>query len=100
MHVVVVGGGFGGVKAALELSKRQIGKVTLISDQPYFLHHATLYATATGKSDEESVIPLNVIFAKHPNVEIIQDKIEHLDPSRKLISSKKRDYHYDKLVLA
>ncbi len=68
MHVVVVGGGFGGVKAALELSKRQIGKITLISDHSYFLHHATLYATATGQSTEESVIPLNVIFAKHPNV--------------------------------
>ena len=67
MHVVVVGGGFGGIKAALELSKRQIGKITLISDESYFLHHATLYATATGKSTEESVIPLNVIFA-HQNV--------------------------------
>ncbi len=100
MHVVVVGGGFGGVKAALELSKRQIGKITLISDHAYFLHHATLYATATGKSTEESVIPLNVIFANHPNVEIIEDRVEGFDPHRKLVSGKKKDYHYDKLVLA
>lgn len=100
MHVVVVGSGFGGVKAALELSKRQVGKVTLISNQPYFLHHATLYATATGKSTEESVIPLNVIFAKHPNVEVIEDTVAGFDPHRKLISGKKKDYHYDKLVLA
>lgn len=100
MHVVVVGSGFGGVKAALELSKRHIGKVTLISSQPYFLHHATLYATATGRSVEESVIPLHAIFANHPNVEIIEDTIEHFDPHRKLISSAKKDYHYDKLILA
>lgn len=100
MRVVVVGGGFGGVKAALELSKRQIGKITLISDQPYFLHHATLYATATGKSTEESVIPLNLIFANHPNVEIVEDTVISFDPSRKLVSSRKRDYKYDKLVLA
>lgn len=100
MHVVVVGGGFGGVKAALELSKRQIGKITLISDHSYFLHHATLYATATGQSTEESVIPLHLIFAKHPNVEIVEDKIASFDPNRKLISSKNKDYHYDKLVLA
>lgn len=100
MHIVVVGGGFGGVKAALELSKRQIGKVTLISDRSYFLHHATLYATATGKSTEESVIPLSLIFENHPNMEIIEDYIEAFDPNRKLISSKKKDYHYDKLVLA
>lgn len=100
MHVVVVGSGFGGVKAALELSKRQVGKITLISNQPYFLHHATLYATATGKSTEESVIPLAVIFANHPNVEIVEDTIASFDPHRKLISSKRKDYHYDKLVLA
>lgn len=100
MHVVVVGGGFGGVKAALELSKRQIGKVTLISDHSYFLHHATLYATATGRSLEESVIPLKNIFAKHPNVEIVEDRVNGFDPHRKLISGKKKDYHYDKLVLA
>lgn len=100
MHVVVVGGGFAGIKAALELSKRQIGKITLISDESYFLHHATLYATATGKSAAESVIPLTTIFANHPNVEIVEDRIEHLDANRKLINSKKHSYHYDKLILA
>ncbi len=100
MHVVVVGGGFGGVKTALELSKKQIGKITLISNESYFLHHATLYATATGKNFAESVIPLNVIFANHPNVEIVEDFITDFDPRRKLISSKKKDYHYDKLVLS
>ena len=100
MHVVIVGAGFGGIKAALELSKRQVGRITLISDQEYFLHHATLYATATGKSTEESVIPLNTIFAHHPQVNIVSDFITSFDPQRKLISSKKRDYHYDKLILA
>lgn len=100
MHIVVVGGGFGGVKAALELSKRNIGKITLISDESYFLHHATLYATATGKNLAESVIPLNAIFANHPNVEVVQDKVVSFDPQRTLISSDKKDYHYDKLVLA
>ena len=99
MHVVIVGGGFGGVKAALELSKKQIGKITLISDESYFLHHATLYATATGKNIAESVIPLATIFADHPNVEIIKDKIVRFDPTRKLVGGRK-DYHYDKLVLA
>lgn len=100
MHTVIVGGGFAGVKAALELSKRHVGRITLISDKPYFLHHATLYATATGRNSAESVIPLEVIFAKHPNVEIVQDSILSFDPRRHLVSSKKRDYHYGKLVLA
>lgn len=100
MHTVIVGGGFAGVKAALELSKRHIGKVTLISDEPYFLHHATLYATATGKSKAESIIPLDEIFANSPNVTVVVDTIMSLDPERKLVVGKSKSYSYDSLVLA
>jgi len=100
MQVVVVGGGFGGVKAALELSKRKVGKITLISDESYFLHHATLYATATGRNLAESVIPLEAIFANHPNVTIVNDKIRHLDEHRRTIIGKKGQYKYSQLVLA
>ena len=100
MHTVIVGGGFGGIKTAIELGKRQLGKVTLISDKPYFLHHATLYATATGKSTEESVVPLNTLLARYHNVEVIEDSVTHVEPHRHLIRSDKCTYHYDKLVLA
>lgn len=100
MHVVVVGGGFGGVKTALELSKRQVGKITLISDETYFLHHATLYATATGKNESESVVPLKDIFLNHPSVTVIHDLVESFDPERTLVVGQKGQYHYDALVLA
>lgn len=100
MHIVVVGGGFGGVKAALEISKRHIGKVTLISDETYFLHHATLYATATGKSIAESVIPLQAIFADKPGVTVIQDTMKALDTTRRLVVGKKKQYKYDAVVIA
>lgn len=99
MKIVVVGGGFAGVKAALELSKKQIGSITLISDLPYFLHHATLYSTATGKNDAESVIPLETIFEKHTNVRLIQDKIEQIDTDAKVLRGKHGNYHYDTAVL-
>ena len=99
MKTIIVGGGFAGVKAALELSKRKTGKVVLISDEPYFLHHATLYATATGRNMAESVIPLENIFENHPNVQVVQDTITGLDAQRKLVSGSK-DYKYDKLILA
>lgn len=100
MHTVVVGGGFAGVKAALELGKKQIGKVTLLSDEPYFLHHATLYATATGKSKAESIIPLEEIFANSPNVTVIVDTMKSIDPERKLVVGKAKSYSYDSLVIA
>lgn len=100
MHTVVVGGGFAGVKAALELDKKRVGKVTLISDEPYFLHHATLYATATGKSKAESIIPLATIFANSPSVTVVIDTMKSIDPDRKLVVGKDKSYSYDNLVLA
>lgn len=100
MNIIVVGGGFGGIKAALELSKRHVGSITLISNEPHFLHHATLYSTATGKSYAESVIPLVDIFANHPAVKVVQDTIHSLDEHRKIVVGKKKQYQYDELILA
>ncbi len=100
MHTVIVGGGFAGVKAALELSKKQLGKITLISDQPYFLHHATLYATATGRSTRESVVPLEDIFARHHDVDVVLDSMKSIDPVRKMVVGKSRSYNYDNLIIA
>ena len=100
MHTVIVGGGFAGVKAALEISKRNIGKVTLISDEDHFLHHATLYATATGRNMAESVVPLNEMFAGNKHIAVVQDRIKSLDIDRKTVVGDKKSYEYDKLVLA
>ncbi len=100
MHTVIIGGGFAGVKAALEISKRKVGKVTLISDEDHFLHHATLYATATGKSMAESVVPLNELFADNPNVTVVQDRLKSIDVTRKIAVCDKGSHEYDKLILA
>lgn len=100
MHTVIVGGGFAGVKAALEISKRQLGKVTLISDQPHFLHHATLYATATGRSEDESVIMLEDIFAKHHDVDVVFDTMVGLDADKHVVVGEKGKYVYDNLIIA
>lgn len=100
MHTVIVGGGFAGVKAALELSQRQTGKITLISEKPYFLYHAALYATATGSSPDETVIDLADIFARYNDIEVVVDTITAVDAERKTVISKKKRYSYDTLILA
>lgn len=100
MHTVIVGGGFAGIRAALEISKRQLGKITLISDQPNFIHHATMYSTLTGHDKAESVISLEDIFASHHDVKIVIDTMTSVDPDRRLAVCKKRSYSYDSLLLA
>lgn len=98
MHIVIVGGGFGGVKTALELHKRTKHTITLISDKDHLLYYPALYATATGKSKLQSIIPLSVIFEK-TRVKVIQDTIVGYDPTRRIVRGE-REYTYDKIVFA
>lgn len=98
--MVIVGGGFAGVKAALELSKKQLGRITLVSSEPYFLHHATLYATATGRDAASSVVDLEDMFATHHDVTVVHDSMKSIDRTRRIVVCGKQDIPYDSLVLA
>lgn len=60
-RVLIVGGGFGGLKAALELSKNPEFAITVLSDQPTFRYYPALYHTATGGLYAQSNIPLTDI---------------------------------------
>ena len=65
MKVTIVGGGFGGVKTALELAKNKHNRITLISDKEDFQYFPALYGTATGKSHLQSwQVPLE----SHPEI--------------------------------
>jgi NADH dehydrogenase len=99
-RVLVVGGGFGGVKAALELCKDPHFAVTLLSDQPFFSYHPTLFHTATGGSAMQSRIPLATIF-QGKAVNIVRGHAETLDRAGKTLTTEEGDrYEYDKLILS
>lgn len=98
MQIVIVGGGFGGVKTALELSKDTSLSVTLISDKDHFVYYPALYGTATGGSHLESIVSLATIF-KGTRVKVVQDTITQYDPIRHIVVGAK-PYHYDRLVFA
>ncbi|OJU96941.1 hypothetical protein BGO18_02040 [Candidatus Saccharibacteria bacterium 47-87] len=101
MHVTVVGGGFGGVKAALEIAKHKRARVTLISDKLDFQYYPALYSTATGGSYRQSWIPLGEIFADYENVEIIIDTVTTIDRQAKTIGTSTGVTHqYQTLILA
>lgn len=78
--ILVVGGGFGGIKVALELSKSDDSKfdLTLVSDQANFRYYPALYRTATGGVAAGSSIPLMTILSDK-KVKIIQGTAEVID---------------------
>lgn len=98
--VLIVGGGFAGVKAALELADDPRFNVMLLSDSPYLRYYPTLYHTATGGQQSNSSIPLKTIFAER-RVNLEQGTATTLDRQAKTITTKDgQAYHYDSLVLA
>lgn len=101
MQIIVVGGGFGGVRAALKLSKNKRAKITLISDRADFQYYPALYSTATGGSRLQSWVPLGEIFAGHDNVNIVIDTLTKLDKKARTITTASGATHeYQTLVLA
>ena len=98
--ITIVGGGFGGVKTALELAKDTSVRITLISDRAHFQYYPALFATATGHDYRQSWTPLTRVFAAHPNVTLVEDSIETIDTSAQLLKGKNESYHYNTAVLA
>jgi len=86
LHVTIVGGGFGGVRTALQLAKEPTTSVTLISDKDDFQYYPTLYSSATGHHHLESWMPLGEIFAEHPNIHVYIDTITGIDAAHKQLT--------------
>lgn len=100
INVLIVGGGFGGVKAALELADDDRFLVTLLSNRPDFHYYPTLYHTATGGARAQSVIPLSRIFEGKP-IDVIQAKAATIDrKKKKVITTDRESLSYDVLILA
>jgi len=101
MNITIVGGGFGGVKAALELAKDKKNRITLISDKPDFQYYPALYSSATGHSHLESWVPLGEILSGKENVMVILDTVKKIDTkAKKLTAESGKTYTYERCILA
>jgi NADH dehydrogenase len=100
-RAVIVGGGFGGIKTALELSKDSRFDITLISDAEEFRYYPSLYHTATGGSREISSIPLSEIFEEASGVNVVYAKVKSIDRENKTVKTDKGgNFEYDVIVFA
>jgi len=98
--VLIVGGGFGGVKAALELADDPSFEVTVLSESTDFRYYPTLFRTATGGERANSSIPLSQIFAGKP-VSLVKGVAATLDRKAKTITTAdNKSYKYDTLIIS
>jgi len=99
-HVVIVGGGFGGLEAVRALRKAPV-HVTLIDKRNYHVFRPMLYQVATGLlSADEISGPLRSIFSHQENVDVLLDEVAGIDAGRRIVHLTRGELLYDFLVLA
>ncbi len=94
---VVVGGGFGGLFTALELS--DFGEVTLISDEDHFLLTPMLYEYLSGEVEEWHIAPKYKDLVD-PGIRLIKGRVTGIDLDAREVVLDDQSLSYDTLVLA
>jgi len=99
-HVVVVGGGFGGVAAVRGLRKAPC-RITLIDRRNHHLFQPLLYQVATAAlSPAEIATPIRTLFRGQPNVRVRLGEVTGIDPSAREVILGPSRIGFDHLVLA
>ena len=100
-HVVIVGGGFGGLEAAKRLAKKQV-RVTLIDRRNHHLFQPLLYQVATGGlSAAEIAMPIRKFMHNYQNVTVWLAEVSNIKPAEKtLVFTDGQTLAYDYLIVA
>ncbi|MFL5860920.1 MAG: NAD(P)/FAD-dependent oxidoreductase [Solirubrobacteraceae bacterium] len=101
-HIVVVGGGFGGVQAAWHLARLPV-EVTLIDRRNFHLFQPLAYQVATGAlSPAEIAYPLRWVFRRRANVRVLLAEVTDVDLDARLVRLRgpREAVPYDMLIVA
>ncbi|HSL65639.1 MAG TPA: FAD-dependent oxidoreductase, partial [Gaiellaceae bacterium] len=77
-QVVVVGGGFGGVQAALKLRRAPV-EVTLVDRRNFHLFQPLTYQVATGALSPDEIAYPRAIFKRNRNVRVLLAEVADFD---------------------
>ena len=98
--IVIVGGGFGGIKLAKLFAKENV-EVTLVDRHNFHLFQPLLYQVSTSiLSTDEIAYPIRSFFRDAKNVNFFMAKAQGVDQARKVLKTNHGEIEYDYLVLA
>jgi NADH dehydrogenase len=100
-HVIVVGGGFGGLYAARALAGAPVA-VTLLDRRNHHVFQPLLYQVATAAlSPGDIASPIRWILRRQANVEVLLAEVRGVDPAgRRVLLADGGEMTYDYLILA
>jgi NADH dehydrogenase len=101
MKVVIVGGGFGGLRLARKLNNKRGFEVILIDKINYHQFQPLFYQVATAGLDASNIsFPLRKVFQKSKNVRIRMAEVKEIITSEHKVITTNEEIDYDILVLA
>ncbi len=101
MKLVILGGGFGGLRLARQLNNKAGFDITLIDRNNYHQFQPLFYQVATAGLDASNIsFPLRKVFQKSKNVKIRLAEVESIDAEQQVVSTNSGDFEYDVLVIA
>jgi NADH:ubiquinone reductase (H+-translocating) len=99
-HVVIIGGGFGGLYAAKALRGAPV-RVTLVDRRNFHLFQPLLYQVATGGLSAGDIsYPLRSIFQHAPHFSVIMAEVTDIDVAQRTILLRDGRLRYDTLIVA
>ena len=100
-HVVIVGGGFGGLYAAKALASSGL-PLTVVDRRNFHLFQPLLYQVAVGGlSPGDIASPIRAVLRNHSNARVMQDEVVDVRPaSRDVVLRSGRTLTYTELVVA
>jgi NADH dehydrogenase len=99
-HVVIIGGGFGGLAAAQALERAPL-RVTLLDRRNFHLFQPLLYQVATGVLPPGNIAaPLRSILRRQKNVQVLLAEVEDVDAARRTLILADGELAYDTLIVA
>lgn len=100
-HIVIVGGGFAGIRLARNLRSEKDIWVTLVSKQQDFRYCPALYRAATGKKMGVARLPLEWMLLDIPNLQLVIGTAQKIDPKSRLLTLESGEQlNYDEVVFA
>jgi NADH:ubiquinone reductase (H+-translocating) len=101
MKVVIIGGGFGGLRLARKLNHKAGFDVLLIDQFNYHQFQPLFYQVATAGLDASNIsFPLRKVFHKSPNIRFRMAEVLSIDTEQNQVTTSIGDIGYDQLVIA
>lgn len=101
MKLIILGGGFGGLRLARNLSNKSNFEITLIDKFNYHQFQPLFYQVATAGLDASNIsFPLRKVFQKSKNIRFRMAEVDSIDAILKIVHTTEGDYEYDVLTIA